>query len=243
MADEDRGDPRGNLAQKLRYLRWTQRGLGNQMLSYEDIAVGVTRTTGRQCGEKYIEKLFTGQPARHPDPERLEAILTQFGKTLADLEDRGDLQGTFGQRLQHLRYQYGQERGNGKLPSLEQIAEHVRKYTGRSCTDKYIAQLLNDREPHGLAKDKIEALAAFFKVSPAFFFDDEKSRADQQKLEAQGALLSALQELREVGGDFAAAFRQPNPGQVMSPQDMLQLATEIRAYVGALREQGSESKA
>ncbi|WP_306856023.1 helix-turn-helix domain-containing protein [Amycolatopsis roodepoortensis] len=241
MADEDRGDPRGNLAQKLRHLHWTQRGLGNQMLSYEDIATGVTRATGRKCGETYIEKLFTGQPVRHPDPERLEAILTQFGKTPADLEDRGDPHGTFGQRLQHLRYQYGQERGKPLIH--EEIAEHVRRYTGRSCRAEYIGQLLNDREPNGLAKDKIEALAAFFKVSPAYFFDDEKSRADQQKLEAQDALLSALQELREVGGDFAAAFRQPNPGQAMSPQDMLQLATEIRAYVGALREQGSEPHA
>jgi len=242
VVDEDRGDPRGSLAQKLRYFRWTQRGLGNKLLSFEDIAKGVTRVTGRQCGETYIEKLFTGQPTSRPDPERLEAILTQFGKTLADLEDRGDPQGTFGQRLQHLRYQYGLERGKGKLPTHEQIAEYVRRYTGRSCRAEYIGQLLNDSEPNGLAKDKIEALAAFFKVSPAFFFDDEKSRADQQKLEAQDALLGALQELREVGGDFTAAFRQPKPGQAMSPQDMLQLATEIRAYVDAIRKQGSEPK-
>ncbi|QXV57522.1 hypothetical protein CVV72_11285 [Amycolatopsis sp. TNS106] len=211
------------------------------MLGFEEIADNVTRVTGRRCGAGYIEKLFTGQLDRHPDDERLQAILTQFGKSLADLEDRGDPHGTFGQRLQHLRYQFGQERLNGKPLPLEQIAAHVREYTGRSCTYKYIAQLLNDRDSQGLARDKIEALADFFDVSPAYFFDDEKSRADQQKLDAQSAFIAALSELREVGGDFQAAFRQLKPGQAMDSEHLLQLAAEIRASVEALRGHATES--
>lgn len=236
MSEEERGDPRGSFPQKLQYLRFTQRGLGNRMLTFEEIADGVARATGRRCGEQYIEKLFTGQLDRNPDQERQEAILAQFGKTLADLEDRGDPHGTFGQRLQHLRYQVGQNRLDGKPPTLEQIADHVRTYTGRSCRAKYIAQLLNDRDSQGLARDKIEALADFFEVSAAYFFDDEQSRADQVRLEAQTELLDALGELQEVGGDMTkVALRQPETGRAPDPEDLQILAAEIRAHVEAIR--------
>ncbi|OXM44273.1 hypothetical protein CFP71_40685 [Amycolatopsis thailandensis] len=241
MADDERGDPNGNLSQKLQYIRRTQRGLGNRILPYEEIAKGVTKATGRRCGEDYIEKLFTGQRTRHPDQERLEAILAQFDKTLADLEDRGDPEGTFGQRLQHLRYQYGQEHLNGKLPTPEQIAEHVRKYTKRSCTEEYIRMLLKDRDPQGLAKDKLEALADYFGVSAAFFFDDEQSRADQEKLAAQREFLDALQEWQNVFGDLqGVALRKPDTGRAPEPADLRDMAAHIRASVKSAQGDGTD---
>ncbi len=178
MGPVDRGDPNGTFFEKLRYLRFTHRGLNNQMHTYAQIAEHVTRVTGRRCGEKTIERLFTpGVTTKYPSEERLAAILSLFGKTPGDLEARGDPSGTFGQRVAHQRYLFAQQKRNGKPPSLEEIASFIRDRTGRSCSASYVSQLLCDRVPHGPARDKIEALASFFGVSPAFFFTDEQSQA------------------------------------------------------------------
>jgi hypothetical protein len=234
---EDQGDPSGSLVQKLQYLRYTHRGLRDRMLSFDEIAAHVTRVTGHKCGTPYIEKVFTGNADRHPDRDRLAAILSLFSKTIADIEDRGDPAGTFGQRLQHLRYWFGQEHRNGKLPSHDEIAAHVRIYTDRSCRPEYIGQLLNDKGmTGGPAMDKVEALADFFKVSPAFFFDDEKSRAiweNEQMLREHQDFVAAMIELQEVsGGQLSAAFRQGKP---VDKADVPKLTKIIREEIEELR--------
>ncbi|MFK0249578.1 hypothetical protein ACIQUM_33180 [Amycolatopsis azurea] len=238
MVDEGRGDPNGSFTQRLQNFRFTHRVSGVRMLTYEEIAAGVTRATGRRCGAGYIEKLFTGQVDRRPDPERLEAILVQLGRSTSDMEDRGDPHGTLGRRLQHLRYEYGQEHLGGKLPTLEQIAAHVRSYTKRTCTYKYIAQLLNDRDSQGLAMDKIEALADFFGVSAAFFFANNNSRADQERLAAQSELLGALEAWQEAFGDLqGVALRKPDAGRAPEPADLRRMAADIRASITSIQGQ------
>jgi len=232
VPDEDRGDPLGSLSQRLRHLRYTCRTLGNRMWSFEEIAERVTAATGRKCSPTTIEKVFNGTADRHPDPDRLEAILFLFGKTIADIEDRGDATGTFGQRLQYLRFRHGQEAEAGELPSQKDIAQHVRDYTGRTCHTTYISALLNDRVPNGPAMDKIEALADYFGVSPAFFFDDPASRAiseTERTLRDYEAFVEAVFELEKVaGGNVAAAFRHGKP---IDPADLPQLTAEIRKVI------------
>jgi hypothetical protein len=232
----DRGDPNGTLFEKLRYLRFTHRGLNNQIHTYAQIAEHVTRVTGRRCSEKTIAHLFTsGATTKYPSAERLAAILSLFGKAARDLEDRGDVSGTLGQRVAFLRYRFAQEHRHGKLPSLEEIARYVRVRTGRSCTASYVSQILCDKVPHGPAMDKIEALAAFFAVSPAFFFADDLSQAmleNGRRLGAMNDFVDALYELLELRGLMTTALRYGKPSEL---DEFSRLTEVIRGEIDEVR--------
>jgi transcriptional regulator with XRE-family HTH domain len=234
---DDRGDPNGTLAEKLRYLRFTHRGLNNQIHSFAQIAQHVTRVTGRRCSEKAIEHLFMpGATTKYPSAERLAAILSLFGKTPRDLEDRGDPSGTLGRRVAYLRYRFAQKHRHGKLPSLEEIARYVRDRTGRSCTASYVSQILCDKAPHGPAMDKIEALAAFFAVSPAFFFPDDLSREmleNERRLCVLQDFVDAFYELLEIrDGVMTTVLRYGKPSEV---DEFLRLKEVIRGEIDAVR--------
>ncbi len=235
MGSVDKGDPNGTLFDKLRYLRFTHRGLNNRIHTYKQIAEHVTRVTDRRCSEKAIEYLFTPGATRYPSVERLAAILSLFGKTLGDLENRGDSSGTFGQRVAYLRHQFGQQYRHGKPPSLEEIASFVRTRTGRSCSPSYISQLMCGKATHGPAMDKIEALAAFFAVSPAFFFTDDLSRDlldNERLLRAMDEFIEAIYELLQIrGGSIAGALGCGRPQRL---DEFSRLTEMIRAEVDEL---------
>ncbi|MFI5591249.1 hypothetical protein ACIA5G_39785 [Amycolatopsis sp. NPDC051758] len=233
----DRGDPNGTFFEKLRYLRFTHRGLNNQIYTYAQIAEHVTRVTGRRCGEGTIERLFTpGATTKYPSEERLAAILSLFGRTPDELEARGDPSGTFGQRVAHQRYLFAQRNRAGKPPSLEEIASYIRGRTGRSCSASYVSQLLCDRVPYGPARDKIEALASFFDVSPAFFFGDEQSQAvmgNELLLRGMRDFIDALYDLAQIRREGVAdVFDHDRP---MHLDEFSELTERVRSSIAEVR--------
>jgi transcriptional regulator with XRE-family HTH domain len=234
--NEVQGDPDGKLHERLQYLRSTRRGLGNKPLGYDEIAAHVSRATGRRTSTSAIEKLFTGKAGRRPEPARLAAVLAVFGETPERVENRGDPNGTFGQRLQHLRYQHAQEHGT-KLPSQEQLAAHVRAYTHGSCTGAYISALIKDEErAAGISASKVAALADFFDVSPAFFFDDAPSQAinrAEQGLAQQQDFLDVVNTYVDLTGGVPAAFRGL---QKLDPADLPKITAAIRTEIDQQRE-------
>lgn len=83
--------------------------------------------------------------------------------------------------------------------SNKEVAAAIRA-TGGSISDVYIWQLRAGRRTNP-TKDHIEALAAFFGVSPAYFFDDELARhtiADLRTLDALRRLQVQHVSLRTV---------------------------------------------
>ncbi|MBE1579723.1 helix-turn-helix domain-containing protein [Amycolatopsis roodepoortensis] len=78
-------------------------------------------------------------------------------------------------------------RPNGEQHSHEEVARACRESTGESFSAAYLWQLRTGRRDNP-TKRHLEALAAFFQVPPAYFFDDEQGRALAEEVELLGAL-------------------------------------------------------
>lgn len=89
--------------------------------------------------------------------------------------------------------------GRGASYSNKEVASAIRA-NGGSISDVYIWQLRTGRRRNP-TKDHIEVLAAFFGVSPAYFFDDESARhtiADLETLDTLRRLQVEHVSLRTV---------------------------------------------
>ncbi|MQA12035.1 MAG: helix-turn-helix domain-containing protein [Pseudonocardiaceae bacterium] len=78
-------------------------------------------------------------------------------------------------------------RPDGKPHTNEEVAEFCRERTGEPFSRAYVSQLRKG-ERSNPTKRNLEALAAFFDVSPVYFFDDEKSAQIRAELELLGPL-------------------------------------------------------
>ncbi len=78
-------------------------------------------------------------------------------------------------------------RPNGEQYSHEEVARACRESTGESFSAAYLWQLRTGRRDNP-TKRHLEALAGFFQVPPAYFFDDEQGRALAEEVELLGAL-------------------------------------------------------
>ncbi|MEY9962498.1 transcriptional regulator with XRE-family HTH domain [Streptacidiphilus sp. MAP12-16] len=74
--------------------------------------------------------------------------------------------------------------------SNEEVAKACREVTGESFSATYLWQLRTGRRDNP-TKRHLEALAHFFQVPPAYFFNDEQGAAITQELELLGALRDA----------------------------------------------------
>ncbi|MFC0432881.1 helix-turn-helix domain-containing protein [Kutzneria buriramensis] len=74
--------------------------------------------------------------------------------------------------------------------SHDEVAKACREATGESFSTTYLWQLRTGRRDNP-TKRHLEALAQFFQVSPAYFFDDEQSAKIAEELELLGALRDA----------------------------------------------------
>ncbi|GAA1026190.1 MULTISPECIES: XRE family transcriptional regulator [Amycolatopsis] len=74
--------------------------------------------------------------------------------------------------------------------SSEEVASACREATGETFSATYLWQLRTGRRDNP-TKRHLEALAGFFQVPPAYFFDDEQSARIAEELELLGALRDA----------------------------------------------------
>lgn len=96
--------------------------------------------------------------------------------------------GTFAERLTTARETI--RRADGKMHTLEEIAEGVRTYTGDTCSKQYIGDLLSGKYT-APTRTKIEGLANFFGLPPGYFFNDGLSAQMQEDLKLGAALREA----------------------------------------------------
>jgi transcriptional regulator with XRE-family HTH domain len=104
---------------------------------------------------------------------------------MADMEPRAER--TLADKLNHL-FSTVRPRGGGEY-SLEDVAEAVRQSGGPTISATYVWQLRKGIRDNP-TKRHLEALAGFFGVPPAYFFDD----AATEKIDAELQLLNALRE-------------------------------------------------
>ncbi|AHH93751.1 helix-turn-helix domain-containing protein [Kutzneria viridogrisea] len=77
--------------------------------------------------------------------------------------------------------------GDGRRHTNAEVAEFVTGRTGEPCSRQYVAQLRNG-ERDNPTKHVLEALAEFFTVPVAYFFDDELAGRMRAELELAAAL-------------------------------------------------------
>ncbi|MFC4084171.1 XRE family transcriptional regulator [Amycolatopsis samaneae] len=104
---------------------------------------------------------------------------------MTDEQDRAPAEGTLGERIDRL-FQVVR-RPTGEQHSHEEVARACRESTGESFSSAYLWQLRTGRRTNP-TKRHLEALAGFFQVPPAYFFDDERGTAIAEELELLGAL-------------------------------------------------------
>lgn len=118
-------------------------------------------------------------------------------------------------------------RPNGRKHTNKEVAEFCRERTGESFSPEYISQLRKGQRDNP-TKRNMEALAAFFEVSPAYFFDDERS----EQIRAQMDLAAALRDndVRAVALRDLTKTLRDNAGH-MSLDD-LHLVTDMVRSIG-----------
>lgn len=128
-------------------------------------------------------------------------------------------------------------RPTGRKHTNKEVAEFCRNRTGESFSPEYISQLRKGQRDNP-TKRNLEALAAFFEVSPAYFFDDERS----EQIRAQMDLAAALRDndIRVVAlRDLTTTLR--DTAERMSLSD-LQLVTDMIHSIGARNTAASQQE-
>lgn len=128
-------------------------------------------------------------------------------------------------------------RADGRKHTNKEVAEFCRDRTGESFSPEYVSQLRKGQRDNP-TKRNMEALAAFFDVSPAYFFDDEKS----EQIRAQMDLAAAVRDndVRAVALRDLTTTLRDTAGH-MSLNDV-QLVTDMVRAIGTRRSvDGNES--
>lgn len=128
-------------------------------------------------------------------------------------------------------------RPTGRKHTNKEVAEFCRNRTGESFSPEYISQLRKGQRDNP-TKRNLEALAAFFEVSPAYFFDDERS----EQIRAQMDLAAALRDndIRAVAlRDLTTTLR--DTAERMSLSD-LQLVTDMIHSIGTRNAAASQQE-
>ncbi|MGW4489104.1 XRE family transcriptional regulator [Amycolatopsis sp. NPDC004368] len=115
--------------------------------------------------------------------------------------------------------------------SHEDVARACREATGESFSTTYLWQLRTGRRDNP-TKRHLEALAQFFGVPPAYFFDDEQS----VKIAEELALLGAL---RDAGvRDVALRAITLSPDGLDTISDMIDAIARREAARGGAKKEG-----
>ena len=81
-------------------------------------------------------------------------------------------------------------RPDGQRYTYDEVAQACREATGETFSATYLWQLRTGKRDNP-TKRHLEALAGFFQVPPAYFFDDEQSARLSDELAALGAMRDA----------------------------------------------------
>lgn len=126
-------------------------------------------------------------------------------------------------------------KSNGRPYSSAEVADWCEKHTGESFSRAYMSYLRKGQRSNP-THQHLAALAAFFDVSPAYFFDDERS----EQISAQLDLAVALRQgdVRAVALRDLAEQLNATAGR-MSVTD-LQLVTDVIRSIGARKAAATE---
>jgi transcriptional regulator with XRE-family HTH domain len=78
---------------------------------------------------------------------------------------------TLGDKIRSLRAVEGSLRGLGRPLTQQEVAEAMKRETGRTLSQAYLSQIEGGSRPH-LTSSSREILARFFRVYPGFLVDD-----------------------------------------------------------------------
>jgi transcriptional regulator with XRE-family HTH domain len=108
--------------------------------------------------------------------------------------------------------------------SLQEVADGIEKITGEKVSHNTLWKLRTGKSDNP-TKRVLEGMAKFFKVNPAYFFQEEASEEIGQQIE----ILSALRDTGIRGTQLRAFFELSPEGQEMVA-DLITKAAQIEKY-------------
>jgi hypothetical protein len=207
------------------------------------LAAHVKKVTGKPCTEEWIGELRDEHRTLKVKltTEKLIAIARYFGVDDHFLfEDEAQPWVPRATRLNWLFDHYRPKDGP-KIPN-KVVAAHVAKVTGQRCREEWIGELRDEfpLRTVRMTAEKLDGIADFFKVSPAYFVDEEQARIIQ-------ASMTVMEEYRDAGArgialrDFAAAFQEN--ASAMSVENLQALAALMRSFGGQVTGQVAQDQA
>lgn len=140
---------------------------------------------------------------------------------------------TLGDKIRSLRSVEGSLRGLGRPMTQQELADAMKRETGRSLSQAYLSQIESGSRPH-LTRTTRELLARFFRIYPGFLVNDPEGYTPELQSEELRAIDAKIDSWLHAGAeqfasdrDLHAAF-ETIAGHEDSRQALLLLAEILR---------------
>lgn len=114
---------------------------------------------------------------------------------------------TLGDKIRSLRSVEGSLRGMGRAMTQQELAEAMKRETGRSLSQAYLSQIESGSRPH-LTHTTRELLARFFRIYPGFLVNDPEGYTPELQSEELRAIDAKIDSWLHAGAEQFASDRE-----------------------------------
>jgi transcriptional regulator with XRE-family HTH domain len=114
---------------------------------------------------------------------------------------------TLGDKIRSLRSVEGSLRGLGRPMTQQEVADAMKRETGRSLSQAYLSQIESGSRPH-LTHTTRELLARFFRIYPGFLVNDPEGYTPELQSEELRAIDAKIDSWLYAGAEQFASDRE-----------------------------------
>jgi transcriptional regulator with XRE-family HTH domain len=114
---------------------------------------------------------------------------------------------TLGDKIRSLRSVEGSLRGLGRPMTQQELADAMKRETGRSLSQAYVSQIESGSRPH-LTHTTRELLARFFRVYPGFLVNDPEGYTPELQSEELRAFDAKIDSWLHAGAEQFASDKE-----------------------------------
>jgi transcriptional regulator with XRE-family HTH domain len=114
---------------------------------------------------------------------------------------------TLGDKIRSLRSVEGSLRGLGRTMTQQELADAMKRETGRSLSQAYLSQIESGSRPH-LTHTTRELLARFFRIYPGFLVNDPEGYTPELQSEELRAIDAKIDSWLYAGAEQFASDRE-----------------------------------
>ena len=114
---------------------------------------------------------------------------------------------TLGDKIRSLRSVEGSLRGLGRAMTQQELADAMKRETGRGLSQAYLSQIESGSRPH-LTHTTRELLARFFRIYPGFLVNDPEGYTPELQSEELRAIDAKIDSWLYAGAEQFASDRE-----------------------------------